>query len=57
MRLVSDTPKQKSIPSHVPVGFITEALELPMVSRPTCQRRPPQRYGNPRRLSDYEDPE
>ena len=57
MRLVTNTPEQLSIPSHVQVGFITEASELLMVSRPTRQRRSPQRYGNPRRLSDYEDPE
>ena len=42
-------------PSQAPVGFMSELPPAPHPSRPTRQRRQPQRYGEVRRLSDYED--
>ena len=51
----SQIPEAVSPPSRAPVGFMSELPPAPHSSRPTRQRRQPQRYGEVRRLSDYED--
>ena len=48
-------PDMASPSQQAPVGFAPGEVSSQRCSRPTRQRRQPQRYGDVRRFSDYED--